>query len=93
MQADLFALTCKICQKFKNRETLYGHLRPKNITELKTWDTVHVDLTGPCIKYIIQQQPGRTVIRNIASLTCMNKIEPATGWFDIVKIPTFYLKG
>ena len=45
--AELFSMTCNICQQFKNRMTLYGHLPPKNISELKLWYTVHVDLIGP----------------------------------------------
>ena len=42
MQADLIAKTCKICRKFKNIKTLYGHLPPKNIASLKTWNSLHV---------------------------------------------------
>ena len=73
-------------------KTTYGHLSPKNIAGLKTWDMVHVDLIGPYIKSIRQQQPGGTVIRNNASLTCMTMIDQAIGWFEIVKVPTFDLK-
>ena len=39
---DLFSKMCKTCQQFKKRETLYGHLPPKNIAELKPWDSLHV---------------------------------------------------
>ena len=92
MQAELFAKTCKICQQFKNRKTLYGHLPPKNIAELKPWDTVHVDLIGPYSKSIRQHQLGGTVIWNNARLTCMTIIDPAKGWLDIAKIPTFDLE-
>ena len=45
-QSELHTKPCKICQQFKNRKTLYGHVTPKNIAELKPWDTVHVDLIG-----------------------------------------------
>ena len=34
-QVELFAKMCKTCQQFKKRKTLYGHLPPKNIVELK----------------------------------------------------------
>ena len=88
----MFSKTCKICQQFKKRKTIYGHLPPKNIAEAKLWDTVHVDLIGPYSKYIKQQQPGGTVIQSNASLTCMTMIYPATGWFDIVEIPRFDLE-
>ena len=79
---------CKTFQQFRKRKTVYGHLPPKNIAELKKWDTVHVDLMGPYIKSIRQKYPGGTVIQNNASLTCLTMIDPATGWFEIVDIPT-----
>ena len=65
-------------QKFKNKKTIYGHMPPNNIEELKPWYLVHVDLIDPYIKSIIQQQPGGTVIRKNDNLTCMNMIDPAT---------------
>ena len=40
----MFAKTCKTCQKFKKRKTLYEYLPPKNIAELKACYLVHVDL-------------------------------------------------
>ena len=52
---------------------------------------MHVDLIGPYIESIRQQQPGGTTIFNNSSLTCMMIIDPATGCLDIVKIPTFDL--
>ena len=74
----------KICQKFKNRKTLYGNLTPNNI--------VHVDLIGTYSKSIRQHQPGVTVICKNASLTCMKIIDPATCWFQIVNMPMFELE-
>ena len=50
---------------------------------------MHVDLIGPYIKSIRQQQPGGTVIRKNSSITCMTMIDPATGWFNIFEIPMF----
>ena len=91
-QVELFAKMCKTCQQFKNRKTICGHLPPNNITELKPWDTVHVDLIGPYIKSIRQHQPGGTFIRRNASLTYITMIDPATGWFEIFEIPTFDLE-
>ena len=67
-QAKLFVKTCKICQQFKNRMTIYGHLTPNNSAELKPWDMVHVDLIVPYINSIIQHQPGSAIIRNNAIL-------------------------
>ena len=91
-QAQMCTKACKICQQFKKRKTIYRHLPPRNIAELKPWNAVHVDLIGPYIKSIRQQQPGGTVIRKNSSLTCMTMIDPATGWFEIFKIPTFDLE-
>ena len=53
---------------------------------------MHVDLIGPYSKSIRQQQPGGTVILKNYILTCMTIIDPATGWFNIVKISTFDLE-
>ena len=39
----------------------------------------------------IQQQAGGVIIRNYVSLTCTTIIDPATGWFKIVKVPCFGL--
>ena len=88
-QAELFAKTCKICQKFKKRKTIYGHLPPKNIVELKPWYKLYVYLIGPYSKSLRQHQSGGTVIIKNSSLTCVKMIEPSTGWFKIVNIPTF----
>ena len=43
------------------------------------------------IKSIIKQQPGGSIIQNNFSLTCMKMIDPAMGWFKIVKILTYGL--
>ena len=87
----MLAKTCKTCQQFKNRKTLYGHLPPNNTEELKTWDSLHVDLIGPYSKSISKQQPGGAIIWNNASLTCMEMIDPVKVWFDIPKITLFDL--
>ena len=50
---------------------------------------------GACIpdrsyrKSIRQQQQGGNTINNNISIACMNMIEPATGWFEIIKMPTY----
>ena len=82
----------KICQQFKNRNTIYRRLPLNNIEEPKQWDKVHVDLIGPYSKYIRQQHPGGSVIKNDVSITCMKIIEPATDWFETIKVPTFELE-
>ena len=37
---------------------------------------VHVDLIGPYVKYIRQQQTGGAIINNNVSLTFMTMIDP-----------------
>ena len=91
-QSEIYDKLFKICQKFKNRNTLYGRLPPNNTLELKLWDTVHVDLIGTYSKSIRQKHQGGTVIRNNSSLTCMTIIDPSIGWFDIVEKPMFDLE-
>ena len=90
-QVELHAKPCKMCQHFKKRNTIYGHLSPTYIVELKPWYTVHVDMIGPYSKSTIQQQTSGAIINNIVSLTCMNMINPATGWFEIVGVLTYEL--
>ena len=43
----------------------------------------------PYSKSIRQNQKSGTIIRKNSSLTYMKMIDPATGWFNIVKIPMF----
>ena len=88
---ELFDKMCKKCQQFKNIKTLYGHLPPKNIAELKPWYLVHVDLIGPYSNSIRQHQPGGAIVRKNFSLTFMKIIDPTKGWFEIVGIPMFNL--
>ena len=55
MKADMYDKTCKMFQRFKNRNTLYGHLSPKISSELKLWYSLHVYLIVPYSKSIRQQ--------------------------------------
>ena len=52
---------------------------------------MHVDLIVPYSESIRQQKPGGSIIINNVSLTCMTMVNPATGWFEIVKVPTYGL--
>ena len=52
---------------------------------------VNVYLIGPYSKSIREQHPGGAIIQKDDSLTCMTMIDPTTGWFEIVEIPTFDL--
>ena len=91
VQSKLYTKQCKIYQQSKKRNTIYVHLLPKSISELKLLDLVHVDLIGPYSKSIRQHHQGRTIIKNIFSLNCTTMINPATCWFEIIKIPTYNL--
>ena len=52
---------------------------------------VHVHLQGTYRKSIRQQNMvGRTIKKEV-SLTCMKIIDPAMGWFEIIKVPMFDL--
>ena len=82
---------CNICQKGKKRKRKYGHLPPKQVEQLEPWDTVHVDLIGPYSLSAKQQQPDGTILDKEFSLTCMTFVDPATGWFEIVEVPTYNL--
>ena len=68
-QEQLLAKKCKTCQHFKKRKTIYGHLTPKNIAELKPWDLVHVDLMGIYSKSIRQHKTDGSIIQKNVSLT------------------------
>ena len=85
MQAEMFAKICNTCQQFKKRRTLDGNLPPKNIAELKPWDSVHVYLIGTYSMSIRQQQPGIAITRNNSSMTCMKMVDSATGSFKFFR--------
>ena len=92
MQAEMFTKICNTCKQFKNRKTIYEHLPPKNIAELKPWYLVHVDLIGPYRRSIRKQQPGGTVIYKNDRLICMKMIERTKVWLKIINIPTLKLE-
>ena len=52
---------------------------------------VYVYMIGTYNKYIKQQQPVGSIIKNNIILAWMKMINPAIGWFEIVKVPTFDL--
>ena len=87
----MYAKLCKIFQTLKYRKTLYGCVPPKNIAELKPWDTVNVDPIVPYIKSIRKQNLGGAIRKNNVSLTCIMIINPDIGWFEIAKVPEYDL--
>ena len=86
-KVELCSKSCDICQWFKNCKTCYGLLPPKNISELKPWDFLHMYLIVPYTKSIIQHHPGVAIIQKDGSLTCMKIINPVMGWFEIFEAP------
>ena len=71
--------SCDRCQKGKRRSRKYGHVPPK-IADQVPWQKVCVDLIGP---YTIKGLDGK-----IMDFMCLTIIDPATGWFEIVELPT-----
>ena len=69
---------CTSCQLTKPRLRKLGHLPPKE-AEVIPWETVCIDLIGP---YKIGKG------KNEATLHCLTMIDPATGWFEIIEIPS-----
>jgi hypothetical protein len=73
-----YVKNCKKCQVNTRRQKQYGKLPPKQVIT-KPWHTLCVDLIGP---YTIKGKDG-TVI----DFMCLTLIDPATSWFEIVKLP------
>ena len=87
----MYDKSCKIFQQFKNRNTIYGCLPHKNISELKPWNNVYVDLIGPYSNDIRQLKTGGAIIKNNVSLIWITIIDPATGWFENLKVTMYDL--
>ena len=83
---------CPECQKHKPRKVKYGHLPPMNIGNLSPWDTVHVDLIGPYSLTTQQYQTDGSQKEVTLQLTCMTMLDPATGWFEIVEVPSYIIE-
>ena len=69
---------CHTCQLTKKTKKKYGHLPPKE-AEATPWDTLCIDLIGP---YTVKEVGSKQY-----TLHCLTMIDPATGWFEIVRIP------
>ena len=54
-----------------------------DITEIKLWNTLHIELICPYTKTLKQIQLGSLIKEVDLHLTCKNLIDPFTGWFDI----------
>ena len=80
MEKDIkeYTKVCKTCQKYKKKRKKYGKL-PSKVVDLTPWECVCVGLIGP---YTVTDKMG-----NDRVLTAMTFIDPATGWFEVTKIP------
>ena len=70
---------CDRCQKGKKRKRSYAHVPPKEAVT-RPWHTVCVDLIG---NYEITSRDGTAL-----EFACLTMIDPATGWFEIIELPT-----
>jgi len=81
---------CNDCQVSKKRLRKLGHLPPKE-PNVVPWKTLCIDLIGPYKfgKPETKNKKGK-VIRPSTEMTlhCLTMIDPATGWFEIVEVPT-----
>jgi transposase InsO family protein len=68
---------CQLCQKAKLTNQKHGEL-PAKLAEETPWDTLCVDLIGPCkIERKGKKDP---------KLWCLTMIDSATGWFEMEQI-------
>ena len=80
-QIEEHVKTCDVCQRIKKRNAEYGFLPPKD-PEVIPWHTLCIDLIGP---YTIGPDKPK---KNQTVLWALTMIDPATGWFEIVTVPT-----
>ena len=68
-----------MCQRGKRCKWKYGKL-PSKLAETVPWKSVCVDLIGP---YTLKGKDG-----SVLDFMCLTMIDPATGWFEIIELPT-----
>jgi len=71
---------CHRCQMGKKRRRQYGKL-PSKIAQVVPWRSVQVDLIGP---YTLKDKTGSVIL----DFMCLTMIDPASGWFEIIELPT-----
>ena len=88
MRKTVVCSCCDSCHKNKRWHPKLGILNPKN-PELVPWETVCIDLIGPyTISKVKYDKDGKQVISDTHTyLHTMTKIDPTTGWFEIMEIP------
>ena len=88
-QATALCKRCDECQRHKPRKRKYGKLPARSVGELVPWHTVHTDLIGPYSITAKQFHTDGSIVERELSLTCMTMIDPVTGWFEIVEVPSY----
>ena len=80
---DSYVNKCRACQLAKSRTHKHGKLPLKTVPEdeRKPWYTVCVDCVGP---HKLTLRSGKTVRK--LKLMAMTAIDPATGFFKIIKL-------
>jgi Integrase zinc binding domain len=74
---------CNICRTLKANQKKYSEVPPKVEQELIQWHMLCIDLIGPYSFGDKEKEPKKFI-----QLHCMTMIDPVTGWFEIVKVPT-----
>jgi hypothetical protein len=74
-----YVKTCKSCQVNKRNSFRYGHI-PSKLVIPTLWRVLCVDLVGP---YTLKGKDSSSI-----DFMCLTMINPATGWFEIVELPT-----
>ena len=81
--------SCDVCQRTKKNALKYGWLPVKPNVEQVPWHTLCIDLIGP---YKIGEDIKKTtrgstkIVQAAPVLHCMTMIDPATNWFEIVRV-------
>jgi hypothetical protein len=74
-----YVKSCRSCQANKRQSLKYGHVPPKLVI-MTPWKALCVNLVGP---YTLNGKDG-----SIIDFMCLTMINPATSWFEIMKLPT-----
>ena len=78
---------CQQCQLYKPASKKLGLLPPKESEDIP-WERLCIDLIGP---YTIGKpkkgSKGTMDYSDVTTLHCLTMIDPATGWFEICRIP------
>ena len=74
-----YVKSCRSCLTNNRHSQKYGHVPPKLVITTP-WQALCVDLIGP---YTLKGKDS-----TIIEFMCLTMIDPATKWFEIVKLPT-----